>query len=114
LLAERGLIDIEDLDRKKERDRRSVGGEVSTRGIGAAYQDPEHGKYALEGSVEIDWPSWLRLCKAACCRLRFALSHQDVEEGIDQRGFSRPYFIARGENGYCRHLDRLIQANYTC
>ena len=48
----------------------------------------------------------IHLCKAACCRLRFALSRQDVEEGVVQWDFSHPYFIASGEDGYCRHLDR--------
>jgi hypothetical protein len=50
-------------------------------GIGAANQDPEHAKYSFERSVDIDFASPLSVCKAACCRSRFALSHQDVEEG---------------------------------
>lgn len=106
LLAERGLIDIEDLDRKKKEIAGRLVEKFRQEGIGAAYQDPEHDKYTFEGSVEIDCPSRLHLCKAACCRLRFALSHQDVEEGIVQWEFGHPYFIAQGEDGYCRHLDR--------
>jgi Fe-S-cluster containining protein len=56
--------------------------------------------------VEIDCANRLHLCKAACCRLRFALSHQDVEEGIVQWEFAHPYFIAQDKDGYCNHLDR--------
>lgn len=106
LLAERGLIDIEDLDRKKTEIANRLVEKFREEGIGAAYQDPEHDKYSFEGSVEIDCPGRLHLCKAACCRLRFALSHQDVEEGIVQWDFGHPYFIAQGDDGYCRHLDR--------
>ncbi|HYG79486.1 MAG TPA: YkgJ family cysteine cluster protein [Pyrinomonadaceae bacterium] len=106
LLAERGLIDIEDLDRKKKEIAGRLIEKFREEGIGAAYQEPEHDKYTFAGSVEIDCPSRLHLCKAACCRLRFALSHQDVEEGIVQWDFGHPYFIAQGDDGYCRHLDR--------
>jgi hypothetical protein len=31
---------------------------------------------------------------------------KDVEEGIVQWEFGHPYFIAQGEDGYCRDLDR--------
>ncbi len=106
LLAERGLIDIEDLDRKKKEIAGRLVEKFRQEGIGAAYQDPEHDKYTFESTVEIDCPSRIHLCKAACCRLRFALSHQDVDEGIVQWDFAHPYFIAQAEDGYCRHLDR--------
>jgi len=106
ILAERGLITIEELDQRKK----VVAGRLMEKfrkdGIGAAYQDPEYEKYSYEGGVEIDCASRLHLCKAACCRLRFALSRQDVEEGILQWDFRHPYFIASNEDGYCRHLDR--------
>lgn len=106
LLAERGLISLEELDARKKVIAERLVEKFRQEGIGAAYQDPEHDKYGYEGSVEIDCASRLHLCKAACCRLRFALSRQDVEEGIVQWDFSHPYFIASGEDGYCRHLDR--------
>lgn len=106
MLAEKGLISIEELDRRKEVISQRLVEKFREEGIGAAYQDPEHDKYSFEGSVEIDCASRLPLCKAACCRLRFALSRQDVEEGVVQWDFSHPYFIASGEDGYCRHLDR--------
>lgn len=106
MLAEKGLISIEELDRRKEAVSQRLVEKFREEGIGAAYQDPEHDKYSFEGSVEIDCASRLPLCKAACCRLRFALSRQDVEEGVVQWDFGHPYFIASGEDGYCRHLDR--------
>lgn len=36
----------------------------------------------------------------------FALSRQDVDEGVIKWEFGRPYMIAHGEDGYCVHLDR--------
>jgi len=106
LLAEKGLIDIEVLDRKKKEIAGRLVEKFRQEGIGAAYQDPEYDKYTFEKSVEIDCENRIPLCKAACCRLRFALSHQDVEEGIVQWEFAHPYFIAQGDDGYCHHLDR--------
>jgi Fe-S-cluster containining protein len=106
LLAEKGLIDIEDLDRKKKEIADRLVEKFRQEGIGAAYQDPEYDKYSYEGSVKIDCENRIPLCKAACCRLRFALSHQDVDEGMVQWDFAHPYFIAHDEDGYCHHLDR--------
>lgn len=106
LLAEKGLIDIEVLNRKKKEISDRLVEKFRQEGIGAAYQDPEHDKYTFESSVSIDCENRIDLCKAACCRLRFALSHQDVEEGVVQWDFSHPYFIASDADGYCHHLDR--------
>jgi len=36
----------------------------------------------------------------------FALSKQDVEEGLIHWEFGRPYLIAHDDDGYCVHLDR--------
>ena len=106
LLSERGLISVAELDERKKVIADRLVEKFRQEGIGAAYQDPEHDKYSFAATVEIDCASRIHLCKAACCRLRFALSRQDVEEGIVQWDFSHPYFIASGEDGYCRHLDR--------
>ena len=112
LLAEKGLIDIEVLDRKKKEIADRMVERFRQEGIGAAYQDPEHDKYTFQSSVAIDCENRIDLCKAACCRLRFALSHQDVAEGIVQWDFSHPYFIASDADGYCHHMDR-TQMNCT-
>lgn len=106
LLAEKGLLPLEELDERKK----SVAGRMvekfADQGMGVVYQNPEYDKYAFESEVRIDCENHLHLCKAACCRLRFALSKQDVEEGIVKWDFAHPYLIARGPDGYCQHLDR--------
>ncbi|MEA3273829.1 MAG: YkgJ family cysteine cluster protein [Pseudomonadota bacterium] len=106
LLAEKGLLEIAELDKRKAAVAERLMKKYTEDGLGAAYQDPEYDKYSFEKVVDIDCESRLHVCKAACCRLRFALSRQDVKEGIVQREFSHPYFIAHGADGYCRHLDR--------
>jgi len=69
------------------------------------YQDPEYDKYTFGQEVDVDCESRLDTCKALCCKLPFALSKQDVEEGIIRWEFGRSYLIAHGEDGYCVHLD---------
>ena len=62
-LAEKGLIEIEVLDRKKEIADRLVE-KFRQEGIGGAYQDPEHDKYTFESSVEIATAPQARICFA--------------------------------------------------
>jgi Putative zinc- or iron-chelating domain len=106
LLSEKGLLDIAELDERKKQAAANLMEKFSDRGMGVVYQKPEADKYAFRGGASIDCENHIHLCKAACCKLPFALSRQDVEEGIVRWEFSAPYLIAHGKDGYCQHLDR--------
>jgi len=67
--------------------------------------DSEYDKYTFKHEVQVDCQSRLHICKAVCCRFPFALSRQDVEEGIINWEFGRSYLIANGKDGDCVHLD---------
>ena len=54
------------------------------------YQDPEYDKYTFDQKTDVECESRLDTCKALCCKLPFALSKQDVEEGIIRWEFGRP------------------------
>jgi Fe-S-cluster containining protein len=106
LLNEKGLISIGELDeRKKQVAERLVKTFVKS-GIGLMYQDPEEDKYTFEHEANVDCLSRLHICKSICCKFPFALSKQDVEEGIIRWEFGRPYLIAHNPDGYCSHIDR--------
>jgi len=106
LLLERGVISVEELDaRKKEVGQRLVDKFVN-KGMGVALTEDEQDKYRYQNEVQIDCENRLPLCRAACCRLGFALSVQDVEEGVVKWDLARPYMVRRGQDGYCHHLDR--------
>ncbi|MBW2663024.1 MAG: YkgJ family cysteine cluster protein [Deltaproteobacteria bacterium] len=106
LLDEKGLISIDELDeRKKHVAGRLVQNFVES-GIGLMYQDIESDKYIFEHEAKVDCQSRLPFCKAICCKFPFALSRQDVEEGIVKWEFARPYLINHDPEGYCSHLDR--------
>ncbi len=60
-------------------------------------------------SVERDGPpcaELLPLCGARCCRLTFALSTQDLDEGVIRWDHGRPYLIRQDADGACTHHDR--------
>ena len=106
LLSERGILSIEELDDRKRQVAERLVRKFTESGLGLMYQDPEYDKYAIEHASEVDCERRVPICRAACCRIPFALSKQDVEEGIIRWEFGRPYLIAHDAQGYCVHLDR--------
>lgn len=111
LLKKKGVINIEELDEHQKTVATRLIEKFTQSGIGLMYQDQEFDKYEFKQGAEIDCESCLPVCKAACCKMPFALSKQDVDEGVIKWEFGRPYMIAHGEDGYCVHLDR---TTYKC
>ena len=62
-------------------------------------------KYETPRAAVIDCASRMHLCKAACCKLSFHLSAQDVREGVVRWDWRRPYHIATAPSGYCVHCE---------
>jgi Fe-S-cluster containining protein len=112
LLKEKGLISYEELNDRQKVVKERLLKKFTEQGIGVmAIQEFGQDKYTFNKTVEIDCASRLHLCRAACCRLQFALSRQDIEEGIVKWDLGKPYMIAKGPDGYCRHLD---QTSHRC
>ncbi len=111
LLNEKGIISIDELDEKKKQVAERLVKSFIESGIGLLYQDPEEDKYTFEHEANVDCLSRLHICKSICCKFPFALSKQDVDEGIIRWEFGRPYLIAHDTNGYCVHMDR---KTYNC
>jgi hypothetical protein len=62
-------------------------------------------KYAVEPSTP-PCDEVLHLCHARCCRLTFALSTGDLDEGVIRWDYGQPYLIRQRESdGYCVHND---------
>jgi len=106
LLNEKGLLTIEELDEQKKQIAERLVKKFEASGIGLMYQEPEFDKYSFNHESHVNCQERLATCKAICCKFPFALSKQDVEEGIIRWDFSRPYLIAHDTDGYCVHLDR--------
>jgi len=106
LLQEKGIISADEVDQRKKIVGERLVAQWKEKGLGVMLQETEEDKYVFKGEAKIDCENRTHLCKAACCRLRFALSRQDVEEGIIKWDLGHPYMIAHGQDGYCMHIDR--------
>jgi Fe-S-cluster containining protein len=106
IFNEKGLLTIEELDERKKQVAERLVRQFVESGMGLMYQDPEEDKYTFEKESLVDCERRLDVCKAICCKLPFALSRQDVKEGIVSWEFAKPYLIAHSDDGYCVHLDR--------
>ncbi len=71
-------------------------------GICAVYGQEEEGMPDAAVNCEAN----IRSCKALCCTLQFALTKEEVQKKLFQYDPSRPFFMARDQDGYCPHLDR--------
>jgi hypothetical protein len=106
LLGEKGLISIEELDERKKKVGERLSAQLKEKGLGVMLQEGEEDKYTFAGEAKVDCENRLHLCHATCCRLRFALSQQDIYEGIVRWNLGQPYMIAHDKDGYCTHIER--------
>ena len=101
LLVERGLIEGDQLLAAVDsvRERTEQAGHHAHVGIAVRVErDVEE--------PEIDCEARLPICKAACCRLHFALSVEEVERGGPLRWeLGHPYFNRHNADGYCHQWD---------
>ncbi len=105
LLVEHGLIDATEYAVRREAVGKALAEQMAREGLTLALNEQHADKYALDDLPEIDCASRLHLCHAACCRLRFPLSRQDVEEGVVRWDLGQPYLNRRDDTGYCVHCD---------
>jgi hypothetical protein len=106
LLAEKGFLSIAEVDERKKVVAARLAERFRDAGMGVVRAEPDKDKYTFAAGAEIDCENRIDLCRAACCKLPFALTKQDVEERILEWDFARPYLIKQDADGYCTHLDR--------
>jgi hypothetical protein len=104
LLVAKGVIEVEELNyfraRVKERADRERAQQPQVQ-IGA---DVDKYSPAVK-AAEIDCDARIGLCRAACCRLTFPLSKQDLDEGVARWEYQQPYMNKRRDDGWCVHND---------
>jgi Fe-S-cluster containining protein len=105
LLVTKGIIGIEELDQRKKMVEKRLQDSFKEAGIGVRVHRAETDKYDSEGEAKIDCDKRIHVCHAACCGLTYALSLQDINEGI-RWSLGQPFMNARGPDGYCAHLQR--------
>lgn len=105
LLIAKGVIGTDELDQRRRAVEERVRATILEAGVLVELAD-EADKYGSEvAPVVIDCEARLPLCHAACCRLRFALTEQDLREGVVQWELPKPYLNRQRSDGYCVHCD---------
>ncbi len=105
LLVAKGIIGVEELDRRKKAVEKRLQDSFKEAGIGVRVQRTEADKYSLQEETKIDCEKRKHICRAACCALTYALSMQDINEGI-RWSLGNPFMNARRSDGYCVHLQQ--------
>lgn len=106
LLVDRGVLDRAEVEEHRAAAEERLRLDFVEKGMAVAIQEHPTSKYEVDNAVEIDCASRVHLCKAACCRLSFALSKEDVEESVVRWDLGRPYMIAQTADRRLVHLDR--------
>lgn len=97
-----GLLSLQDFEARKRTRTDQMMSAALTDWEGAEVLSDDADKYHFPETI-IDCRDRIHLCKAACCRLDFFLSRQDLDEGIVRWDVGRPYAIAKREDGWCTH-----------
>jgi Fe-S-cluster containining protein len=97
---------MDELDRARRAVENRLTEATEAAGMGVQIAD-EPDKYALPTAdvVQIDCESRYELCRAACCKLRFALTEQDIHEGVVRWELSAPYLNRQRGDGMCVHAN---------
>jgi Fe-S-cluster containining protein len=104
-----GLVKRVEVEKRRALVQAQMVESARTHWEGAEVLHDESDKYAAESS-EIDCAARAHLCKAACCRLDFTLSRQDLAEGVVRWDVGRPYRIRQRADGWCNHCDPTTKA----
>jgi Fe-S-cluster containining protein len=105
LLVAKGIIKADELDQHKGEVKKRLSDSFKESGIGVKVQNPGIDKYNLQEEAKIDCEKRKHLCRSACCALAYALSPQDIREGI-RWCLGKPFMNVRADDGYCIHLQR--------
>ena len=105
LLVEKGVITKEEVESRRKDFAPRIAKQFKEKGMGAIRLVPEMDKYTFKNNDKVDCEARLHVCRAACCRLPFALSRQDIKEGTIQWNLAHPYVIQHGADGFCVHRD---------
>ena len=104
LLVQRGLVDADELMAVID----SVRTETEKAGhharLDVAIREP--GKGSEHDGPPVDCSKRIHICKAVCCRLRFPLTVDEINNGPLKWDLGRPYYNRVDEDGYCQKFDR--------
>ena len=104
VLVERGIVEHDELLSAAQAARRQTAerGQLAAVGVAIRVDDADA---AAAPAVAVNCAERMHICKAVCCRMRFALSVEEIESGPIAWDLGRPYLNRHGSDGYCHQLD---------
>ncbi len=103
-LIANGTLGLREFEKRKAATEQAMAADAETSWEGARVLNDATDKYEVEG-VKVNCAERIHLCKAACCRLSFYLSKQDLRENVVRWDVTHPYHIQQREDGWCTHCD---------
>lgn len=104
LLVAKGVLGLDEVDRARRPVEARQLDRLRDEGVTVHIAKSAPDKYEVEGPA-INCADRAHLCRAACCRLRFSLSEQDVTENVVRWALHEPYLNRQRDNGWCAHND---------
>lgn len=101
LLLAKGVVSFSELEEQRARSQEQVRQQLDV--IPGLEFGPDVDKYDPALRSPINCAERMALCRGMCCRLRFPLSIQDLEEGRLRWDYLVPYRAAKGDDGRCVH-----------
>jgi len=102
-LVRKGVVDEQALTEaaRSTREQLEQNGGAVTPGVALRIDDDQPAAF-----TPVNCSERLHICHAVCCKLRFALTAQEVESGAIRWDLGNPYFIRSEDDAYCTHQDR--------
>jgi Fe-S-cluster containining protein len=107
LLVQKGLLAGDELEGARNAAAARLHEQYAEAGLAILISEGVPDKYDLDegAAAEVDCDSRRHLCRSACCRMRFALTRQDIDEGVVRWELGKPYLNRQGPDGWCTHID---------
>ncbi|MGB3695720.1 MAG: YkgJ family cysteine cluster protein [Spirulinaceae cyanobacterium] len=102
-LIQKGIVQSDELKAVVESVRQEIieKEELATLGVSIRVDSEEDEQQTTVVNCEERLP----ICKAVCCRLRFALSVEEIETGKMKWELGKPYYNRHHQHGYCHQMD---------
>jgi Fe-S-cluster containining protein len=105
VLVQRGVVRLSDLRSRYPAVAGRLDDEHGKKPPRIELESSEPDKYQLRDLPDVGCLSLLPICKGRCCGFKFALSEQDLDEGVVRWDYARPYRIRHDAHGFCVHRD---------
>jgi Fe-S-cluster containining protein len=102
-LIQKGLVQPDELQATVDSVRKEIVEKKEYAALGVAIRvDGDEDRNQM---VAVNCQDRLHICRAACCRLRFALTVEEIETGRMKWELGNPYYNRHDDHGYCHQMD---------